>query len=248
MTLQKLLRECGEADFLEMAKLWKEKQPEWEQPLDLENCAAKVQKFCAMLGTLDAEPSTDVLVALPVFYDDEKQVSAELFHKEEFHDKREGLAGKILPTFSPEDDKESLLAVLNETQDWMPEAYGYEFSKWEEILGAEVYPENYDHVGKNAFIAAALYELSFNGFTRAAQEARRGELKESIREMEKWKNLPEEEQNQHCYTWEELKEKFGIEEAQTEQEIEEDSRLAMLESVMTRVAWIEELQRLAGIL
>ena len=245
MTLQNLLSETTYEDFLEIAKLWSEKQPEWEAPLKIEKAAVAIQSFCEMLTTLDAEPSNDVLVALRMYDDGEEQVSAELFRRAEFYEKVKGLAAKTPPTFSASDSRARLTKIYEEMQEWTPQAYGYEFSRWEEILGAEVYPENYNHVGKLAFIAAALYELSFNGFTREEQEKRREELDKSIREADEISALPEEEREKHYHTLEELQEKWGFEDTRMEQEKEEDYRKMMLDCVKTRMAWEEELQRMS---
>ena len=245
MTLQNLLSQITHEDFLEIARLWSEKQPEWEAPLKIEKAAVVIQKFCKMLTALDAEPSNDVLVALRMYDDGEEQISAELFRRAEFYEKVKGLAAKTLLAFSESDSRVCLTKIYEETQEWTPQAYGYEFSRWEEILGAEVYPENYNHIGKIGFIAAALYELSFNGFTREEQESRREELDESIREADEISALSEEEREKHYHTLDELQEKWGFEDTRTEQEKEEDYRKMILDCVKTQMAWVEELQRMS---
>ena len=100
--------------------------------------------------------------------------------------------------------------------------YSYEFCDRKEILGWLV-P---DHVIKSgeecSYAAVILYEMTFFGFDEADMLAERDKLEESIDEVEKIKELPEEEQEKHYKTLEELEEELGFVDERTPEEKAKD--------------------------
>lgn len=77
-----------------------------------------------------------------------------------------------------------------------PQGYGYEFNRWEETLGYNVIclPSYYQYEEVLDFLLNILYEMTFNGTSKLYQEYRRSILDERIEEVNKVKDLPEEEQ------------------------------------------------------
>ena len=190
MTLQELLKE---ADYRETAK---EHLKNYEfltterYGYTQETCEAVLKKFADMLCSLTPKPSKDIMLAVPCFEDGKWSTEANLYIKEEFAEKFKEYNGKTEIDIKAIPSEEAI-EITKAIYECMPQSYGYEFSEWEEILGAEVYPENYEKIGKEGFVSAVLFELSFNGMTRESQEERRKELDESIREAEEIKKLQE---------------------------------------------------------
>ncbi len=138
-----------------------------------------------------------------------------------------------------------MIEFLEKTFGWLPEAFAYEFSPWEEILGTQVLPKNFERIGKDEFLASALYEMSFNGMTREGQEERREELSDAIAEHEKIQNMPPEEREKHLFTLEDVMERLGYTDDRAEEERREERRQGLLDCVKTRCAWITEFQNIA---
>ena len=105
------------------------------------------------------------------------------------------------PDMLSDDEVSQLLAGLCETDspriEDIPHGRAFKFVPWEEILGWEVDPGNIALCGEDAFAAALLEEMSFNGLYREDQDTRRAELDEAVQESERIKALPEEEQDGH---------------------------------------------------
>lgn len=122
-------------------------------------------------------------------------------------------------------------------------SYGYEFSPWEEVLGAEVFLSNAESYDKDAFAADILWELSFNGYTAEEQKERQEELEKAIEEVKEMSSLPKEEREKHFHSIDEIREKFGWETPSEEEK--EKIRLNMYkDSAKTTVRKIAELRRL----
>ena len=152
---------------------------------------------------------------------------------------------KSIPSWDEDADEHQLIEILEKTFGWLPEAFAYEFSPWEKILGAQVLPKNYERIGKDEFLASALYEMSFNGMTRERQDERRGELSDAIAEHEIIQNMPPEERKKHLFTLEDVMERLGYTDDRTEEERREERRQGLLDCVKTRCAWITEFQNIA---
>lgn len=122
-------------------------------------------------------------------------------------------------------------------------SYGYEFSPWKDVLGAEVFLSNAESYDKDAFVADILWELSFNGYSEEDQAERREELDKAIKETEAIRNMPEEERAKHLHSLDEMREEFGWEKPSEEEQ--EKMRFNMLkDSAKTTIAKVAELKRL----
>ena len=164
----------------------------------------------------------------------------------ELREKLAQMRNEQTPEVSAESSREQLEVFLKKTKEWLPQAFGYDYTPWEETLGVEVYPENYMRMGKDAFMASALYELSFNGTTREKQEEHRKRFTDAIEEYKEIAKMPPEEREKHLYTWENVIGEFDFRDDCTEEERAAEERQNLLDSVKTRCSWITELQNIEG--
>lgn len=242
MIFQELLAGC---DYHRIAEIWNCHCPEDEEPLDLGTVESAVKDYCKMLQELEPKTTDYVLLALENYVDGGKRVEAELMECKEFYEKLAVIRKRKLPAWEKSADESQLSEFLEKTSGWLPEAFAYEFTLWEETLGTQVFPRNYERIGKDEFIASALYEMSFNGMTRERQEERRKELNNIIDEHNKIQNMPPEEREKHLYSLEDVMEELGCIDDWTEEERTEDRRRVLLDCVKTRCAWIAEFQNIA---
>ena len=91
----------------------------------------------------------------------------------------------------------------------VPEGYACDFVPWQELLGIKVSLGNLQRVGLQECIHAVLTEMTFHGMTEEAQDERRQELDEAIEEIEEIRTLPQEEQEKHFKSYEEVCEELG---------------------------------------
>ena len=111
-----------------------------------------------------------------------------------------------------DEDVEKLIK-LNVT----PESYGYEYQKWDEILGYRIDKHNAETFGKARLFANVLSEMTFFGLTEDCIDDARKKLQEVSAEVDEILSLPKEEQDKHFVSWEKVKAEFGIE-SETESE------------------------------
>ena len=158
---------------------------------EYEKVYEKLKNFGQKLSNWPYNESDEIMIAenYHTVYAKDNTVTSSLYKKDEFMDFLKNLKeGMVFP------DKEEL---INKTDGELeeiclslnkelgkPDSYAYEFSLWEEILGAGVLIENINRTGLDGFCFDVLYELSFNGFERETQEERRKELEERIKEAE----------------------------------------------------------------
>lgn len=243
MIFQELLNTC---DPRRIAEIWNDNCSQDEEALDIGAVTDVVQKFCEMLLSLTPEQSEYALLALENYADGKGKVEAEMVRSSELCEKLAQIQNKKTPEISAESSKEQMKDFLTKTKDLLPQAFAYDYTPWEETLGVEVYPENYMHMGKNAFLASALYELSFNGMTREKQEKQRKKLTDAIEEYKEIEKMPPEEREKHLYTWEEIMYEFDFKDERSEEEKEAEECQNLLDSIKTRLAWIAELRNMAG--
>lgn len=246
MTLQDLIKSLTPDNYLQIAQIHKKWISLLHPSASVDRISQAMQTFGATLSNITPKPSTGILLALPIYEDCVSEIHAEYFEKQEVIAKREFFMAKKMPAYSKTDDAEKLLSIPKELYNCLPSAYGYEFSPWEDILGAAVYPENFEHIGKIPFVASALWDMSFIGTTEEGHKKAREDLQASFDEMDKIQQLPEEEQSQYYHTPAELG--WDMEDNRTENEKEEQRRLIYLDSVQTWESWLRELQRLDFIL
>lgn len=96
--------------------------------------------------------------------------------------------------------KEEVYSICSNLPKDAPDGYAFDFSPWEEVLGAEVDIKNVEEVGKIPFISYMLEEMSFNGMWEDDQEERRNELFKRVEEVNEIMKLPKEEQEKHFTT------------------------------------------------
>ena len=244
MILYELIKNCTQDDYLEIGRHWVDGHGAWMKPVSVERIAARLEEFCIMLTELTPAPAkeAEVLCAMPYYEDGKSSIYADLFRKADFDEKMEKLKDKKIPVWTEDSSADELKAILNSTYEWVPQMYGYTETPWEETLGAEIFPENYEAYGRIEFLSSILFEMSFNGFTKEMQAKRRAELDEAIVEAEEIQSMPEEEQKQYQHELIEIEPLSK----KTEAEKMEGFRKALLDGIQTRVEWIETLQDLAG--
>ena len=243
MIFQELLNTC---DPRRIAEIWNDNRSQDDEALDIDAVADVVRKFCEMLLSLTPEQSEYALLALENYADGKGKVEAEMVKSSELREKLTQIQKKKTPGISAESTKEQIKDFLTKTKDLLPQAFAYDYTPWEETLGVEVYPENYMHMGKDAFLASALYEMSFNGMTREKQEKQRKKLTDAIEEYKEIEKMPPEEREKHLYTWEDIMGEFDFKDDRSEEEKKAEERQNLLDSIKTRLAWIAELQNMAG--
>lgn len=221
MIVQDFLRK---ADIDRQVDIICRNQPDYEPPYDKDIVKAAQKKFVDMLLSLTPKTGTSVIIFERQWddWDDkiEEHVAAELY---EIDDVKEYLArdrGEV--HFEAEGlDAEEMRNLIKTESEGMPQAYAYEFSEWEDILGWQVCEDNLDEFDVQECIYAILYEMSFNGMTRESQNERRQELDDSIKESKAIDELPEEERAKHYISFEDMKahwkEDFGWEEPSEEE-------------------------------
>ena len=244
MILAELLKTLTTKDFLEIGKLQEDDMTKADG-LTPEKLAVAFEHFSDMLVKLTVKPMDAVLLALPFTDDGKTCIAAEYFERKDLEEKFNKIRGINMPMYSDNDSEEAYHAIMKETSEFIPQCYGYEFTPWEEVLGATVIPENFDRMGRIEFISCVLGEMSFNGFTRESQEERQKELDEAIKEAEELAKLPKEEREQHAHNINDAFSKFGIE---RDASWKEERRIMMLSMVKTRDAWIQELKRISNLL
>lgn len=242
MLLKELIKTLRDEDFVEIGELQEDSFARMEG-LTAKDLAKAFERFCQMLCELPVGPSDVVLIALPVTEDGETRTEAEYFEKQDFEAKISTILNKEMPAYTDTDSEDRYADILDETSNFLPISYAYEFTPWEIVLGATVFPENFEKVGRVPFVSSTLGEMSFNGMSREHQEERRSELDESIEEAKKISELPEEEQLKHLIQAEDLFSEFGVE--RDKDAWKEEIRLMMLDCVKTREAAIKEFKRIA---
>ena len=197
-----------------------------------------------MLSGLPVESSEYILLAVPTFESGTPETHAELFLKTALREKHDTITEKDVPQYQETDTKKVFTKIIQDTANYLPNSYGYEFSPWEMVLGATVLPENFNHseTGKIPFVASALFNMSFNGTSVEAQKKAREDLHVSLDEIEK---LSEEERISNSCSLDDLRLELGI--YRPEEEREESNRLVLLDSVRTYEQWLLEMKRICSL-
>lgn len=243
MVLKDLLRTLNAKDFLRIGELQEDEITKAEG-ITAEQIAGFFCEFCQRVSNLSVKPTDAVILAFPLYEDGERSVDAAYYHKEDLAEKLPAVSKMEIAAYSKTDSQERLSDILQKTSKLMPTVYGFEFTPWEEVLGATVISENYEHVGHIEFAASILGEMTFNGFSRESQDERREELEKAAAEAEELAKLPPEERKSHYISAEEVFAEFGIEK---DENWEEDKRLMLLDCVKTRDERIKELKRIAPV-
>lgn len=219
-----------------VAEIWNESQSS-DKPLDIEIVATRVKEFCKLLASLKSTNSDYIMLALKFYENGIETIDAELIKGDDLH--RAGmflrdefiLKEKPLPSISPNSSNQELEAFLEQTTGWVPQAFAYEYTPCEEVLGSSVLFPNVTHVGNDEFLAAALYNMSFNGMTKEAQKQERNKLSNALAEIKS---------GACTYTAHEILSDLE----QTEAETAKEKRQGLLDRAMTRYAWLMEISYL----
>ena len=241
MLLKVLISTLTEEDFRRIGELREDEITKLEG-ITAEQIAVTYKKFCKMLSGLTAEPSDVILLAMPVYEDGGRSVDAAYYQKDELLENLPAISKMEPAAYSDTDSAERFSEILQETGEHIPMTYGFEFTPWEEVLGAEVYPENYEYIGRAEFVSAILAEMAFNGFDRESQEKRREKMEKACAEAKEIAKLPPEEQKSRFFSMDDIFAEFGIEK---DEKWEEDKRLALLDCVRAREEGVRELKRMA---
>ncbi len=257
ITIQELLRSCDKEKLLESWLELDRKQYEYlhEEPLPQEKeTAARVNlsEFIDMLGDLElpSEPSEDIMVATRYWEDGKPRICCNLYKKKELEAAAKKMKELDIPDtddISPDETTEYYQNICNEMFKAGVQSYGFEFSAWEDTLGAEVYMDSVERFGMIPFLVDALEEYSFNGLTREDQQERRDELDASIQEYEEIKKLPKEEQEKHFRPidefFDELRDEYDLSEP-SEEERAENTRRMYYDSARTYAELYKVLQKM----
>lgn len=244
MILHDLLKTLTKDDYLQIGSIHKEWVSFFQSNVSAERIAHTMQEFGDMLAALPVEPSEYILLALPTFENGTPETHAELFLKDALREKRDTITEKDMPQYQKTNGKDVFSEIIQDTANYLPSSYGYEFSPWEMVLGATVLPENFNQarLGKIPFIASALFNMSFNGTTVEAQQKAREDLYVSLEEIEK---ISEEERISASCLFDDLRLELGI--YRPEEEREESNRLVLLDSVRTYEQWLREMKRICSL-
>lgn len=244
MILHDLLKTLTKDDYLQIGSIHKEWVSFLQPNVSAERIAHTMQEFGDVLAGLPVEPSEYILLALPTFENGTPETHAELFLKDALREKRDTITEKDMPQYKKTNGKDVFSEIIQDTANYLPNSYGYEFCPWEMVLGATVLPENFDQseLGKIPFVASALFNMSFNGTSVEAQKKAREDLHVSLDEIEK---LSEEERISNSCSWDDLRLELGI--YRPEEEREESNRLVLLDSVRTYEQWLLEMKRICSL-
>ena len=163
--LHDLLKTLTKDDYLQIGSIHKEWFSFLQPNVSAKRIAHTMQDFGEMLSNLPVTPSEYILLALPTFESGSPETHAELFLKDSLLEKHGIISERDMPQYQETDPKGVFTKIIQDTANYLPDSYGYEFSPWEMVLGATVLPENFDQseLGKIPFVASALFNMSFNG-------------------------------------------------------------------------------------
>lgn len=219
-----------------------------------EEVEAAYTKFIRMLLTLKPNASDDIMLAIPCMWDFDE---AHPIYTESSLLKKKDLLVPIPEIALPAAPIEEM--DMQSAEEWfnkfiaagLPQSYAYEFSPWEDILGAEIDADNLSVYDEFEFAASVLNELSFNGFTRESQKERRDDLDRSIKECEKYMKLPPEERDKHFVPMDDVFSELGLHDTRTEEEKEADMldmHRAMVFNAAEKYKAIRRYQKTCGII
>ena len=210
--------------------------------------------------TIEPKPDTKGHIFLPTTayydeYDDDgnllpaslstRKPELELYYKDEIKEKFkpiEGFSEKAKKLLEEANNKEAIWELLRGHHEYMPEAYAYDFTPWDEILGYEV--DNDAEFGDiNAYAQNLIYEITFHGWLEETRDERRNELEKAINETEELMKLPKEEREKHFISSDDLWKKLGVEDKRTkEQKDAEELQVAInsLKSALSNYNALEQ--------
>lgn len=125
--------------------------------------------------------------------------------------------------------------------------YDMETAIWEELLGAELFEDNLNHIGADKMAACLIKELTFFGFslddTNRGQARIQSGIEAAINEMEYLESLPEDERRKHFLSHEELTHQLSLEFTELSDELIADNNEWLTRACMAMVMAYRECLR-----
>ena len=164
-------------------------------PSDQEKAISRILQFIDSLHQIDPIDSGHLILGILQTEEDGDYLDPCLYYKEDLSALSLS-ASRLCGLESVEGLSEEEMEQLAQGKD-LPDSYAFELSPWNEILGYELDTRNIQDVGADELCAAILWEMTFFGFEESHVEEERERLKEILREDEKIRKLPEEEQKNY---------------------------------------------------
>lgn len=243
MILQEMLKT---ADIEKICTIWKKtyfssSEDKWSE------LKKEILKFCDMFCSLRIEDKNeeDIFVAHKYFEDGNSFIYAVLYKKQELKEAMPAIMKIDFPQVISETETSDYFAeVIRKYAEPLPISYDFTFSPWEDIIGTEVEIHSVEKYGKEEFLASALHEMSFNGFSHESQEERRKELDDAIARIEETEKFFNEKKS--FETVREILDEYADFSISME-EIEEGIRNSRLDAVKFVLQKIKDLQEIGEI-
>lgn len=183
------------------------RQEDGGKAVTVDAATVRLKEIFADLISRDILETDYVLLGCDIIDSDTIRPEARLFKKQEIFDC--DLVSIVLPDIADVDNlsTEKLDEILHNFT--LPSSYGYEFSERNEILGYQVDEVNIKSYGLVKFLVSAFEEMFFFG-NEENMHKEKELLLESIKEMEKINQLPEEERAKYYHDEEAVFEEFGL--------------------------------------
>ena len=211
-------------------------------PSDQEKAISRILQFIDSLHQIDPIDSGHLILGILQTEEDGDYLDPCLYYKEDLSALSLS-ASRLCGLESVEGLSEEEMEQLAQGKD-LPDSYAFELSPWNEILGYELDTRNIQDVGADELCAAILWEMTFFGFEESHVEEERKRLEEILREDEKIRKLPEEEQKNYYHPIEDLFGEFHLPE-KTEEEKREDHRQLCREIVTNKLRTFQVLTKYA---
>lgn len=211
MIIRELLNQCN---YDHIAELDMKNHGEWEDEYEytFEHTKIFYHDFAQMLLSLtpNPAPSEFIFIGHKNHEDGVTDIYVEMCKKEEVKEKLKAMPDELnIPNDLVKMTSGQLKEIATGTFGLFPISYGYEFEKWENTLNTEVIIDNVKAVGIDQFVYSYLFESSFNGTEIEDQDERRDELKQGIDEVNDIRKMPEEEQEKHLFSFDEIINKWA---------------------------------------
>ena len=185
--------------------------------------------FLRDIRKIELVPGDNLILASRIPLNDTSEYEVRMYHKSEMKE-------QFIRIEALEDEWTSFEQLDAATYAQVDEAlrsychlnhYDMETAAWGELLGAELFEENINQIGRDRLAACLIKEMTFWGFSQDDSDrgrARiRSEIEDAINEMEYLESLPEEERRKHYLTHEELIHQLSVEFPELSDGLDEDN-------------------------
>lgn len=213
------------------------RQEDGGKDVTIDAAATRFKEIFTDILARDVKESDCVLLGCDVIEIYGVQSEALLFEKQQILDCK--FEDVLFPTISdieglPTEELERISKSIN-----LPSSYGYEFSERAEILGYSVDKTNIEEYGLVKFLVSAFEEMFFFG-SEENMHREKEILIERVKEFEKIKGLPQEEQERHFVSFEEVYEglcdKFDIHKKTPDEETVEQRKF-LIEHLKNQITY-----------